>query len=81
MSQTEDFYLSECLSAFVIYSVITLIWPCLVIKDFRNYNLCIMLIIPHYLVLCLVEYENAKFLHDQYTVDPCQMLDLHIEGG
>jgi hypothetical protein len=32
-------------------------------------------------MLYLVEYEDAKFLHDQYTDDPCQMLDLHIEGG
>jgi hypothetical protein len=31
-------------------------------------------------VLWLIEYENAKFLYDHYTIDPCQMLELHIEG-
>jgi hypothetical protein len=40
-----------------------------------------MLMTPRYPMLCLIEYENAKFLYDQYTVDPCQMLNLHIEGG
>lgn len=40
-----------------------------------------MLITPHYVMMCIVEYENARFLYDQYTVDPCQMLNLHMEGG